>query len=75
MKNELEADFQRAKAQVQELESSGAFKGLSGSSFQEKYAEWDKSITTTLQLMAEFGTHLGKTSSAFAEIDSAFSLK
>lgn len=75
MKNELEQDFQRAKAQVQELESSNAFKGLSGAAFQDKYDAWDKSITQTLQLMAEFGTYLGKTSAAFADIDKAYTLK
>ena len=75
MKNELEENFTRAKAQVMELESSGAFKGLAGASFQDKYAEWNTSITTTLQLMEQFGAHLGKTSKAFAEIDQAYSLK
>lgn len=75
MKNELEADFTRALSQVKSLEESGAFKGLSGSSFQTMYQDWNTSITKTLQLMEEFGTHLGKTSKAFADIDQAYSLK
>lgn len=74
MKNELEENFKRAKQQVNELESSGAFVGLSGGSFQTKYNEWDQSITRTLQLMSDFGDHLGKTSKAFEEIDKAYSL-
>ena len=75
MKTEVEENFARARAQVQELESSGAFKGLAGFSFQEKYGEWNQSITTTLQLMSEFGSHLGKTSAAFADVDKSYSLK
>lgn len=75
MKNELEENFKRAQAQVISLNESGAFQGLSGSSFTEEYAKWTTSITTTLQLMEQFGQHLGKTSKAFAEVDAAFSLK
>jgi len=75
MKNELEENFKRAQAQVVSLNESGAFQGLSGSSFTEEYAKWTTSITTTLQLMEQFGQHLGKTSKAFAEVDAAFSLK
>lgn len=75
MKNELEGDFDRALKQVQALHESGAFKGSAGATFQTKYDEWHKSITTTLRLMEEFGAHLGKASKAFADVDSSFSLK
>jgi len=75
MKNELEENFKRAQAQVVSLNESGAFQGLSGSSFTEEYGKWTASITTTLQLMEQFGAHLAKTSKAFAEVDAAFSLK
>lgn len=74
-KNEVEAALNAANAQIQELHSSGAFVGLAGDSFNTTFTEWHTSATKVIALLEDFGMHLGKTSKAFEEVDSAFSLK
>ena len=42
LKNELENAVQTTTGQIQSLYESGAFKGLSGSSFHEIFTRWNK---------------------------------
>jgi len=75
LKNELENAVQTTSGQIQALYESGAFKGLSGSSFQEIFARWNKEGQDLFAVIDEFVTYLGKASSAFSEVDQAFTIK
>jgi WXG100 family type VII secretion target len=75
LKHELETTLQSCDNQIKNLHDSGAFTGLSGSSFTATFNEWHLSAQKTIALMHDFGLHLGKTSAAFAEVDQAFSVK
>ena len=75
LKLELENTLHICSNQIQNLHDSGAFTGLSGSSFTATFDEWHQSAQKTVALMEEFGQHLGKTSKAFAEVDQAFSTR
>jgi len=75
LKVELANTLHTCSQQIQNLHDSGAFTGLSGSTFTATFAEWHQSAQKTVALMDEFGHHLTKTSQAFAEVDQAFSVK
>lgn len=75
LKNELENAVQSTTGQIQSLYDSGAFKGLSGSSFQEIFTRWNKESGDLFAVIDEFVTYLGKASSAFSEVDQAFTIK
>lgn len=75
LKNETELALNACSAQIKSLYESGGFKGLAGESFQTKYDEWHVAAGKTVAILEEFGTYLKKTSAAFSEVDSAYSLK
>lgn len=76
LKNEVELALNSCKQQIESLRDSGAFKTQNaGESFQTTFTEWHTSAQKTVALLADFGTHLSKTSAAFAEVDAAYTLK
>ena len=75
LKNELENAVQTTTGQIQSLYDSGAFQGLSGTSFQEIFSRWNKESADLFAVIDEFVTYLGKASSAFSEVDQAFTIK
>jgi len=75
LKNELENAVQTTTGQIQALYEAGAFKGLAGSSFQEIFARWHKEGQDLFAVIDEFVAYLGKASSAFSEVDQAFTIK
>lgn len=75
LKNELERLLQFTMTQIQQLQDGGAFQGLAGASFNQLYTDYNTSSLKTVAILEDFGNHLSKTSQAFAEVDSAYTLK
>lgn len=75
LKNELERVLDAAQRQVATLIENEGFKGSAGASFQGTYQEWTQANLKSVGLLEEMATYLTKASSAFSEVDSAFTIK
>ncbi|MCM0621258.1 WXG100 family type VII secretion target [Nocardioides bruguierae] len=75
IKNELESILDKAKRQVDNLRESGGFASAAGDSFNITYSEWNDASVKSVGLLEEMSTYLTKASTAFADIDSAYTLK
>jgi len=75
LKNQLEQLLDTTKGQVDSLIADGGFSGSAGDSFNTTYDQWTTANKNSVGLLEEMSTYLSKASQAFADIDSAYTLK
>ncbi len=74
-RSELEAQLQQIQSQISALVGEGFVTESASKSFQEAHDRWNTAAKSCIEELDTMGSYLKKTSSAFADVDQAFTVK